>query len=161
MTNPPAGRLHPRRLPPQHPARRRPPVRDHHGRRGANPGDRARRRAPDHDRRLRPSSAWASTADPAPRTSRPAPSRAQTPTTRSPRTAGGVARRWTCTAGTGRSTGGGGHLRPDEPRALKEWNGFSYEPAGTAANLAEAQRWMNERTTDTTGGPAEEHRYSD
>ncbi|MEV7669632.1 hypothetical protein ACF071_29915 [Streptomyces albidoflavus] len=44
---------------------------------------------------------------------------------------------------------------------MKEWNGFSYEPAGTAANLAEAQRWMNERTTDTTGGPAEEHRYSD
>ncbi|MEV6593971.1 hypothetical protein [Streptomyces acidicola] len=25
--------------------------------------------------------------------------------------------------------GGGGHFRPDEPRALEEWNGFSY-PCG-------------------------------
>lgn len=47
--------------------------------------------------------------------------------------------------------GGGDHPRPDEPRALEEWNGFSYEPAGTAANLAEAQRWVNDQTTDTTG----------
>ncbi|MCX2968216.1 MULTISPECIES: DUF6087 family protein [Streptomyces] len=39
--------------------------------------------------------------------------------------------------------GGGGHLRPDQPRVLEEWNGFSYEPAGTAANLADAQRWVN------------------
>ncbi|MFC5904019.1 DUF6087 family protein [Streptomyces zhihengii] len=39
--------------------------------------------------------------------------------------------------------GGGGHLRPDEPRALEEWNGFSYEPAGTAANLREALLWVN------------------
>ncbi|MFE6338644.1 hypothetical protein ACFVOK_36445 [Streptomyces sp. NPDC057798] len=30
---------------------------------------------------------------------------------------------------------GGGHLRPDEPRALEEWSGFLYEPAGTAVNL--------------------------
>ncbi|MFF3518650.1 DUF6087 family protein [Streptomyces sp. NPDC002573] len=41
--------------------------------------------------------------------------------------------------------GGGGHLQPDEPRALEEWNGFSYQPTGTAANLAEAQRWVNEQ----------------
>ncbi|WP_340375938.1 DUF6087 family protein [Streptomyces sp. SS7] len=39
--------------------------------------------------------------------------------------------------------GGGGHRCPDETRALEEWNGFTYEPAGTAANLAEAQRWVN------------------
>jgi hypothetical protein len=43
--------------------------------------------------------------------------------------------------------GGGAHLRPEEPRALEEWNGFSYEPVGTAANLAEAQRWANEQTS--------------
>ncbi|MGW0771865.1 DUF6087 family protein [Streptomyces sp. NPDC002676] len=41
--------------------------------------------------------------------------------------------------------GGGGDLRPDEPRALEEWNRFSYEPAGTAANLAEAERWVNQQ----------------
>ncbi|WP_432133284.1 DUF6087 family protein [Streptomyces sp. bgisy154] len=51
--------------------------------------------------------------------------------------------------------GGGGHLRPEEPRALEQWNGFSYEPAGTAANLAEAHRWVNEQTTDTTGSPVD------
>ncbi|WP_307160948.1 DUF6087 family protein [Streptomyces rishiriensis] len=42
--------------------------------------------------------------------------------------------------------GGGGHLRPGEPRALEEWNGFSYEAAGTAATLADAERWVNEQT---------------
>jgi hypothetical protein len=47
---------------------------------------------------------------------------------------------------------GGGHLRPDEPRALEEWNGFSYEPAGTAANPAQARRWVNERTAGTGDG---------
>nr|WP_307840743.1 hypothetical protein [Streptomyces zhihengii] len=26
---------------------------------------------------------------------------------------------------------------------MEEWNGFSYEPAGTAANLSEAQLWVN------------------
>ncbi|MFF8322913.1 DUF6087 family protein [Streptomyces bobili] len=57
--------------------------------------------------------------------------------------------------------GGGGHLQPDEPRALEEWNGFSYEPVGTAANLAEAQQWVSEETSGTTGGPVEEHRKSD
>lgn len=28
---------------------------------------------------------------------------------------------------------------------LEEWNGFSYEPVGTARNLAQAQQWVNER----------------
>ena len=57
--------------------------------------------------------------------------------------------------------GGGGHLRPREPRILEEWNGFSYEPAGTAANLADAQRWVNEQTTGTDSFSVEEHRNSD
>lgn len=43
--------------------------------------------------------------------------------------------------------GRGGHLQPDEPRTLEEWNGFSYEPAGTAASLAEAQQWVSEQTS--------------
>ncbi|MEU2354578.1 DUF6087 family protein [Streptomyces misionensis] len=42
--------------------------------------------------------------------------------------------------------GGGGHLQPDEARALEEWDGFAYAPAGTAANLTQAQRWVNEQT---------------
>ncbi|WP_079079201.1 DUF6087 family protein [Streptomyces sp. DSM 15324] len=32
--------------------------------------------------------------------------------------------------------GGGGHLRPDAPRGLEEWDGFAYAPAGTADHLA-------------------------
>ncbi|MGP2436330.1 DUF6087 family protein [Streptomyces sp. JW3] len=48
--------------------------------------------------------------------------------------------------------GGGGHLQPDEARALEEWNGFAYAPAGTAANLAEAQRWVNEQTASGNNG---------
>ncbi|MFI9311171.1 DUF6087 family protein [Streptomyces triculaminicus] len=43
--------------------------------------------------------------------------------------------------------GGAGHLRPDEPRALEEWDGFAFIPAGTAADLAAAQQWANERTS--------------
>ena len=52
--------------------------------------------------------------------------------------------------------GGGGHLRPEEPRALEEWDGFMYVPAGTAPDLATAQRWVNELTiSDSPGdGPA-------
>ncbi|MEU4652486.1 DUF6087 family protein [Streptomyces sp. NPDC023723] len=45
--------------------------------------------------------------------------------------------------------GGGGHLRPQEPRALEEWSGFSYEPVGTAANLADAVRWVSGQTPTT------------
>ncbi|MFJ9590552.1 DUF6087 family protein [Streptomyces acidicola] len=44
--------------------------------------------------------------------------------------------------------GGAGHLRPDEPRALEEWNGFSYEPAGTAPDLAAARKWANGLATN-------------
>ena len=39
---------------------------------------------------------------------------------------------------------GGSHLRPEEPRALLVWNGFSYEMEGTAPNLAAAQKWVAE-----------------
>ncbi|MFF3159252.1 DUF6087 family protein [Streptomyces sp. NPDC057910] len=44
--------------------------------------------------------------------------------------------------------GGGGHLRPDEPRVLEEWTGFAYGVIGTAPTLAEAQKWVNELTLD-------------
>nr|WP_308801747.1 DUF6087 family protein [Streptomyces polyasparticus] len=57
---------------------------------------------------------WESTAAPAPRTSRHRPAH-----------------------------GGAGHLRPDEPRVLEEWTGFTYEVTGTADNLAAAQQWMS------------------
>lgn len=40
--------------------------------------------------------------------------------------------------------GGAGHLRPDEPRVLEEWDDFSYEVVGTAPNLAAAQGWVKE-----------------
>ncbi|WP_200308028.1 DUF6087 family protein [Streptomyces adelaidensis] len=38
--------------------------------------------------------------------------------------------------------GGAGHLRPDEPRVLEEWDGFTYAPAGTASDLAAAVVWV-------------------
>ncbi|MET8682457.1 DUF6087 family protein [Streptomyces sp. NPDC004647] len=40
--------------------------------------------------------------------------------------------------------GGASHRRPDEPRVLEQWNGFAYEPVGTAPDLAVAQTWENE-----------------
>ncbi|MGD9482921.1 DUF6087 family protein [Streptomyces sp. TRM70308] len=40
--------------------------------------------------------------------------------------------------------GGGWHVLPHAPRALEEWNGFWYEPAGSAPDLAHAQRWVSE-----------------
>ncbi|WP_328392335.1 DUF6087 family protein [Streptomyces sp. NBC_00390] len=43
--------------------------------------------------------------------------------------------------------GGGGHLRPTEPRVLEEWDGFAYTPAGTAPDLTAAQTWVNEPIT--------------
>ncbi|MET9087384.1 DUF6087 family protein [Streptomyces sp. NPDC004237] len=49
--------------------------------------------------------------------------------------------------------GGASHLRPDEPRALEEWNGFAYEPAGTAPDLAAAQRWVTEAASGTADAP--------
>ncbi|MET9694670.1 DUF6087 family protein [Streptomyces sp. NPDC006514] len=48
--------------------------------------------------------------------------------------------------------GGAGHLRPDEARVMEEWNGFAYEPVGTAPNLTAAQVWVNELQSDS--GPA-------
>ncbi|MFE7268431.1 DUF6087 family protein [Streptomyces sp. NPDC057592] len=38
---------------------------------------------------------------------------------------------------------GASHLNPDGPRALEEWDGFAYVPAGTAENLPAAQAWAN------------------
>ncbi|MFJ8795849.1 DUF6087 family protein [Streptomyces sp. NPDC102462] len=52
---------------------------------------------------------------------------------------------------------GGGHLHPDEPRALEEWDGFAYAPVGTAANLTQAQRWVNEQTPGTATGSVGGH----
>jgi hypothetical protein len=40
--------------------------------------------------------------------------------------------------------GGAGHLRPDEPRVLEEWDGFAYQVVGTTPTLAEARKWVNE-----------------
>lgn len=34
----------------------------------------------------------------------------------------------------------GSHLNPDAPRAIQRWNGYTWEPYGFAANLAEVQR---------------------
>ncbi|WFB08769.1 DUF6087 family protein [Streptomyces sp. LX-29] len=43
--------------------------------------------------------------------------------------------------------GGAGHLRPDEPRVLEEWDAFTYQVVGTAPSLAVAQEWVNEPQT--------------
>ncbi|MEU2599069.1 DUF6087 family protein [Streptomyces hirsutus] len=40
---------------------------------------------------------------------------------------------------------GAGHRRPDEPRALEEWDGFTYQVVGAADDLTAAQQWVNER----------------
>ncbi|MDT3728378.1 DUF6087 family protein [Streptomyces sp. DSM 41972] len=45
--------------------------------------------------------------------------------------------------------GGASHLRPDEPRVLEQWDGFTYVPAGTAPDLATAQAWVNGPRPDT------------
>ncbi|MFD4409188.1 DUF6087 family protein [Streptomyces sp. NPDC058476] len=66
-----------------------------------------------------------------------------TTATRSLRTTGGAGHPWTSTAGTARCMAAGGHLCPDEPRALEEWDGFAYVPAGTADNLAAAHAWAS------------------
>ncbi|MDT0453817.1 DUF6087 family protein [Streptomyces hesseae] len=50
--------------------------------------------------------------------------------------------------------GGAGHLHPDQPRALEQWDSFTYVPAGTAPDLAAAQQWANEQTTgESTSQP--------
>jgi len=43
--------------------------------------------------------------------------------------------------------GGANHLQPDQPRALEAWDGFTYQPAGTAPNLTAARDWLNEEQT--------------
>ncbi|MEW2456003.1 DUF6087 family protein [Streptomyces albus] len=48
--------------------------------------------------------------------------------------------------------GGAGHLRPDEPRVLEEWDDFTYQVAGTAPDLAAAQRWVAELVLDDDSG---------
>ncbi|MEU3329317.1 MULTISPECIES: DUF6087 family protein [Streptomyces] len=48
--------------------------------------------------------------------------------------------------------GGAGHLRPDEPRVLEEWDDFTYQVAGTAPDLAAAQRWVTELVLDDDSG---------
>ncbi|MEU5427425.1 DUF6087 family protein [Streptomyces olivoreticuli] len=40
--------------------------------------------------------------------------------------------------------GGAVHVRPDEPRVLEEWDGFTYVPVGTASDLTAARKWANE-----------------
>ncbi|MEW2066181.1 DUF6087 family protein [Streptomyces sp. NPDC007346] len=40
------------------------------------------------------------------------------------------------------------HLNPDAPRAIQRWNGYTWEPYGTAANLAEAQRLLHPRAEE-------------
>lgn len=42
-----------------------------------------------------------------------------------------------------------GVVRADVTERMAEAMRTDYEPAGTAANLAEAQRWVNERTLGT------------
>ncbi|MEW2527589.1 hypothetical protein [Streptomyces sp. NPDC047071] len=44
--------------------------------------------------------------------------------------------------------GGAGHLRPDQPRVLEEWNDFTYVVIGTAPGLATAQGWASARVPD-------------
>ncbi|MFD3813597.1 DUF6087 family protein [Streptomyces rubiginosohelvolus] len=40
------------------------------------------------------------------------------------------------------------HLNPDVPRAIQRWNGYAWEPHGTAATLAEAQRIVYPRVEE-------------
>jgi hypothetical protein len=40
--------------------------------------------------------------------------------------------------------GGASHLHPEQPRALLAWDGFAYQPAGTAPDLAAARAWVAE-----------------
>ncbi|MFJ4826413.1 DUF6087 family protein [Streptomyces bacillaris] len=48
------------------------------------------------------------------------------------------------------------HLNPDSPRAIQRWNGYTWEPHGTAANLAEAQRLLHPRDERPPTAPAPE-----
>ncbi|MFG3407760.1 DUF6087 family protein [Streptomyces sp. NPDC048142] len=42
----------------------------------------------------------------------------------------------------------GAHLNPDAPRVIQRWNGYAWEPHGTAANLAEARRLLHPRAEE-------------
>ncbi|MFI7291020.1 DUF6087 family protein [Streptomyces anulatus] len=42
----------------------------------------------------------------------------------------------------------GAHLNPNTPRAIQRWNGYTWEPHGTAASLAEAQRLLYPRVEE-------------
>ncbi|MFJ9620755.1 DUF6087 family protein [Streptomyces sp. NPDC101181] len=44
------------------------------------------------------------------------------------------------------------HLNPDAPRVIQRWNGYAWEPHGTAADLTEARRILYPHTEDA--GPA-------
>jgi hypothetical protein len=50
--------------------------------------------------------------------------------------------------------GGASHLDPEQPRLLSEWDGYSYVPAGIAADLAEARDWVAELPPDATTAEA-------
>ncbi|MGW3438430.1 DUF6087 family protein [Streptomyces bacillaris] len=47
-------------------------------------------------------------------------------------------------------------LNPDSPRAIQRWNGYTWEPHGTAASLAEAQRLPHPRDERPSAAPAPE-----
>ncbi|MFJ4704614.1 DUF6087 family protein [Streptomyces anulatus] len=40
------------------------------------------------------------------------------------------------------------HLNPEAPRAIQRWNGYAWEPHGTTASLAEAQRLVYPRVEE-------------
>ncbi|MFJ8013733.1 DUF6087 family protein [Streptomyces sp. NPDC096339] len=50
------------------------------------------------------------------------------------------------------ANGGAGHVRPDEPRVLEEWDGFAYVVVATAPNLAAAKAWLANPQSPAEGG---------
>ncbi|ARF73209.1 DUF6087 family protein [Streptomyces griseus] len=48
----------------------------------------------------------------------------------------------------------GSHLNPAAPRAIQRWNGYAWEPHGTAADLAATQRLLYPRDENPPTGPA-------
>ncbi|MFB7600606.1 DUF6087 family protein [Streptomyces sp. NPDC056160] len=106
----------------------------------------------DHRRGLRTPQSWASTPEPGRRTSRPEPPSRAVPRVDGDDPLAAYHKRRRPPLDVWRRHrpphGGGGHLRPGEARASEEWDGFAYAPAGTAANLAEARRWVNEQAPD-------------
>lgn len=45
--------------------------------------------------------------------------------------------------------GGASHVNPKAPRILEIWDGFVYQPAGTAEDLATAQHWVTQTLSDS------------